>query len=85
MRNFLTLILLVPRKKGSPQSAQRPQRKVPPLARALVFTLGMLTMVPALAAPQQTPKLSLKDAETLALRNHPLLQAANYEAEAAAK
>ena len=85
MRHFLTLILLVPRKKGSPQIAQRPQRNVPPLARALVFTLGMLTMVPALAAPQQTPKLSLKDAEALALRNHPLLQAATFEAEAASQ
>ena len=42
-------------------------------------------MVPALAAPPQTPKLTLKDAEALALRNHPLLQAATYDAEAASQ
>ena len=150
MRNFLTLILLEPRRKDSPQSAQRPQRKadgadwyvaltfrsapwenskaadlkigdtklthsvflrlfsvisvtsvvkslillVPRrkdsaqrkvllLLRALVLALGMLAMVPALAAPPQSPKLSLKDAEAMALRNHPLLQAATYDAEAA--
>ena len=51
--------------------------------RALVLALGLLAMVPAAAAPQQTPKLTLKDAEALALRNHPLLQAATFEAEAA--
>jgi outer membrane protein len=51
--------------------------------RVLVLALGLLAMVPAAAAPQQTPKLTLKDAEALALRNHPLLQAATFEAEAA--
>ncbi len=85
MRNFLTLILLAPRRKDSPQSAQRPQRKVLLLLRALVLALGMVAMVPALAAPPQTPKLTLKDAEALALRNHPLLQAATYDAEAASQ
>ncbi len=37
------------------------------------------------AFPQQAPvpKLSLKDAEAMALRNHPLLQAATFDAEAA--
>ncbi len=85
MRNFLTLILLAQRRKDSPQSAQRPQRKVLLLLRALVLALGMVAMVPALAAPPQTPKLTLKDAEALALRNHPLLQAATYDAEAASQ
>jgi outer membrane protein len=51
--------------------------------RALVLALGLLAMVPAAAAPQQTPKLTLKDAEAMALRNHPLLQAATFDAEAA--
>jgi len=37
------------------------------------------------SAPPQVPaqKLSLKDAEAMALRNHPLVQAASFEAEAA--
>jgi outer membrane protein len=51
--------------------------------RVLGLALGLLAMVPAAAAPQQTPKLTLKDAEALALRSHPLLQAATFEAEAA--
>ncbi|MFZ0963586.1 MAG: TolC family protein [Terriglobia bacterium] len=40
-----------------------------------------------LAFPQQAPapKLTLKDAEAMALRNHPLLQAANYDAQAASQ
>ena len=47
--------------------------------------LGLCRTVSTLAAPQQAPaqKLTLKDAEALALRNHPLLQAAHYDAEAA--
>jgi outer membrane protein len=53
------------------------------LAWAAVFTLGALAIIPVPAAPQQPPKLTLKDAEAMALRNHPLLQAANYDAEAA--
>ena len=51
--------------------------------RVLVLVLGMVATVRAQAAPPQTPKLTLKDAEALALRNHPLLQAATFEAEAA--
>ena len=50
---------------------------------ALTCALGLSATIRALAAPQQTPKLTLKDAEALALRNHPLLQAATFEAEAA--
>ncbi|MGD0222249.1 MAG: TolC family protein [Terriglobia bacterium] len=47
--------------------------------------LWLLALYPQWAAPQQAPAptLSLKDAEAMALRNHPLLQAANYDAEAA--
>ncbi|MGO8819029.1 MAG: TolC family protein [Terriglobia bacterium] len=45
----------------------------------------LLALYPQWAAPQQSPAptLSLKDAEAMALRNHPLLQAANYDALAA--
>jgi outer membrane protein len=50
---------------------------------ALTCALGLSATIPTLAAPPQTPKLTLKDAEGLALRNHPLLQAATFEAEAA--
>ena len=50
---------------------------------ALTCALGLAATIPTLAAPSQTPKLTLKDAEALALRNHPLLQAATFEAEAA--
>ncbi len=50
---------------------------------ALTCALGLSAIIPTLAAPQQTPKLILKDAEALALRNHPLLQAATFDAEAA--
>ena len=57
------------------------QRTVIPCA--LTCALGLSAIIPTLAAPQQTPKLTLKDAEALALRNHPLLQAATFEAEAA--
>jgi outer membrane protein len=40
---------------------------------------------PEYSAPQQAPeqKLTLKDAEAMALRNHPLLQAATFEVQAA--
>jgi outer membrane protein len=69
-----SLILLIPRTTQKQRAYGVP--------RVLVLVLGMLAMVPALALPQ-TPKLSLKDAEAMALRNHPLLQAATYEAQAA--
>jgi len=52
---------------------------------ALTCALGLAATIPTLAAPPQTPKLTLKDAEALALRNHPLLQAATFEAEAASQ
>jgi outer membrane protein len=48
-----------------------------------VFAFGVLATGPMLAAPPQTQKLSLGDAEALALRNHPLLQAATFDARAA--
>jgi len=50
---------------------------------ALNCALGLSATIPTQAAPPQAPKLTLKDAEALALRNHPLLQAATFEAEAA--
>jgi outer membrane protein len=50
---------------------------------ALTCALGFSATIPTQAAPPQTLKLTLKDAEALALRNHPLLQAATFEAEAA--
>jgi outer membrane protein len=37
----------------------------------------------SIAAPQQTPTLTLKEAEALALRNHPLVQEANFDTLAA--
>ncbi len=43
----------------------------------------LIARYPTFSAPQQTPKLSLKDAEAMALRNHPLLQEATFDAEAA--
>lgn len=45
--------------------------------------LGLFALYPQSAAPQQAPSLSLKDAEAMALRNHPLLQEATFEARAA--
>jgi outer membrane protein len=48
-----------------------------------ILTLGGL--LPTQAAPQTAQKLTLKNAEEMALRNHPLLQAANYDAEAASQ
>jgi outer membrane protein len=51
----------------------------------LIFALGLVVPVSVLAAPPQIPKLSLKDAEAMALRNHPLLQAATFNAEAASQ
>ena len=50
---------------------------------AWTCALGLSATIPTLAAPPPTPKLTLKDAEALALRDHPLLQAATFEAEAA--
>ncbi|MGB9487433.1 MAG: TolC family protein [Terriglobia bacterium] len=50
---------------------------------ALTCALRLSATIASLAAPPQAPKLTLKDAEALALRNHPLLQAATFEAEAA--
>ena len=52
------------------------------VGRVLVITVCLIVTVSALASPQ-TPKLSLKDAEAMALRNHPLLQAATFVAKAA--
>jgi outer membrane protein len=42
-------------------------------------------LLPTEAAPQSAPKLNLKEAEAMALGNHPLLQAANYDAQAASQ
>jgi outer membrane protein len=53
------------------------------VVRVLVFAVCLAVTGSTLTAPPQTPKLTLKDAEALALRNHPLLQAATFEAEAA--
>ncbi len=48
---------------------------------------GLVVGYPLCAAPQQPPvtKITLKDAEAIALRNHPLLQEANFQARAAAQ
>jgi outer membrane protein len=51
--------------------------------RALVFALGLVAAVAALGAPPPPPQLTLKDAEAMALRNHPVLQAATFNAQAA--
>jgi len=55
---------------------------------AFAIFLGGLLILPApphsSAEPPQAPKsLTLQDAEAMALRNHPLVQAATFEAEAA--
>jgi len=48
--------------------------------------LSLIAPHPTLSAPQApAQKLTLKDAEAMALRNHPLLQAATYDAEAASQ
>lgn len=54
---------------------------------ACVAFWGFVAPCAQFAVPQQASgqKLTLKDAEALALRNHPLLQAANYDAEAASQ
>jgi outer membrane protein len=44
---------------------------------------ALLVSTTQIAAPQQGQKLTLKDAEAMAMRNHPLLLAANYDAQAA--
>ena len=48
---------------------------------------GPVVGYPLCAAPQQPPvtKITLKDAEAIALRNHPLVQEANFQARAAAQ
>jgi len=55
------------------------------LALGSCFLLLLFAEYPQCAAPPQAaaPKLTLKDAEAMALRNHPLLQAATFDAEAA--
>ncbi|MGA3325055.1 MAG: TolC family protein [Terriglobia bacterium] len=47
------------------------------------LALTLAAAQPTLAQPQQGAKLTLKDAEAMALRNHPLLQVATFDAEAA--
>jgi len=47
--------------------------------------LSLMGLLPTEAAPQSAPKLNLKEAEAMALGNHPLLQAANYDAQAASQ
>lgn len=49
----------------------------------VILVMSIAGFVPLLAAPPQAPMLTLKEAETLALRNHPLVQAANFNAQAA--
>lgn len=59
------------------------------IARFLLFCALLCLFAPysALAAPQQVPaqKLTLKDAEAMALRNHPLVLEATFDARAAAQ
>ncbi len=62
-------------------------RHFDPRSTAILSLCGVvLTLTapsPTYSAPQAAQKLTLKDAEALALRNHPVLQAATYQAEAA--
>lgn len=51
--------------------------------RNLLLVLGVVAMLPGMAAPQTPATLTLKDATAMALRNHPLVQQAQFEAEAA--
>ncbi len=67
-------------------------RKITVSALVCFAACGMLTLktlrtfARSSSTPGQSPqKLTLKDAEEIALRNHPLLQAANYDAEAASQ
>src|ERR1035438_10389294 len=55
------------------------------LVSACVSICGLLAPFPNLALPPQAPaqKLTLKNSEAMALRNHPLLQEATFEAQAA--
>jgi len=55
------------------------------MVAVFVTICGLSAPFPNLALPPQAPaqKLSLKNAEAMALRNHPLLQAATFEARAA--
>src|ERR1017187_5716340 len=55
------------------------------LVLASICVFWLLAPYPEYSAAQQAPaqKLTLKDAEAMALRNHPLLQAATFEAGAA--
>src|ERR1019366_540943 len=57
------------------------------LVLASICVFWLLAPYPEYSAPQQAPaqKLTLKDAEAMALRNHPLLQAATFEAQAASQ
>jgi outer membrane protein len=48
-----------------------------------ITILGLVEPCAHMFAQPQTPVLTLKDAETLALRNHPQLQAATFNAQAA--
>jgi len=77
MRNSLALITAV-RGDKNPSAFLRALRK-------MVIALATLAVVPAMAAPQQPPtqKLTLNEAEAMALKNHPLVQAATYDARAA--
>lgn len=54
-----------------------------PVARVLVFAGCIVVTGAILAAPQQTPKLTLQEADVMALHNHPLVQQAVLEARAA--
>ncbi len=51
--------------------------------RVLVAGLGVLVILPGVASAQAPQKLTLQQADAMALRNHPLLQQAVLEAQAA--
>ena len=53
------------------------------LLRLLILVFGVATMAQGQGARPQALKLSLKDAEAMALRNHPLVLQATFEARAA--
>ena len=59
-------------------------RRIATLSRGCALLLAF-ALYPRCASPQQppAPKLSLKNAETMALRNHPLVQEATFDTAAA--
>jgi outer membrane protein len=47
--------------------------------RKCLFLIAILVQAPPAAVPQSLPKLTLQEAEAIAVQNHPQVQAAQYE------